>query len=186
MKPFSCFRAGGLLWWSGCAGLLAQLPGEAVPATETVLERGPHHAVIQTAHWESDPEGRPVAVTDRYVQLEDGLHYWEEESQDWRPARALIEVEQGLGVARYGQQRVIFAPNVNDPEGAITIVAAEGVTLRSSVLALTYYDAASGRQVVLAVVKDAVGELLPPNRLIYRDAFNGLEADVVYTYRKSG
>lgn len=39
---------------------------------------------------------------------------------------------------------------------------------------------------MLAVVKDAVGELLPPNQIIYRNAFDNVSADVVYTYRKSG
>ena len=178
--------AGGLACLCCSTHLVAQLPADPVPVSETVVERGAHHAVVETTHWEADPEGRPVPVTGRYVQIEDGLNYWEEEFQEWRPAQAVIEVINGVGVARYGQQRVIFAPNVNDAEGAITLSTVEGVTLRCSVLALAYYDAASGRDVVLAVVKDTAGEVLAPNRILYRDAFDGLAADVLYTYRRSG
>lgn len=39
------------------------------------------------------------------------------------------------------------------------------VTRRSSVLAITYYDAARGRGAVLELVKDVVGDVLPPYRL---------------------
>jgi hypothetical protein len=159
---------------------------ETLPHATGVVERGPHHNLVATTRAETDFEGRPVAVPGRYVQLEDGLNYWDEEQQAWAEAVAEIELVNGVGVARRGQQRVLFAPNVNEPDGAITLATSEGVLLRSSVLALAYYDAASGKDAALAVARDAPGELLPPNRLVYRDAFTGLKADVVYTYRKSG
>ena len=36
----------------------------------------------------------------------------------------------------------------------------------------------------VGAVKDSVGELLAPNQIIYRDAFDGLKADMRYTYGK--
>lgn len=47
-----------------------------------------------------------------------------------------IEIVQGVAVARHGQQRVVFASNVNEEDGAITLSTQDGVTLRSSILAL--------------------------------------------------
>jgi hypothetical protein len=174
------------LWAWPAALLLIPLSHGQAPETVTVVERGPHHNLVATTRAEIDFEGRPVAVPGRYLQLEDGLNYWDEEQQAWAEAVAEIELVNGVGVARRGRQRVLFAPNVNAPDGAISLATSEGVLLRSSVLALAYYDAASGKDAVLAVARDAPGELLPPNRLVYRDAFTGLKADVVYIYRKSG
>jgi len=105
----------------------------------------------------------------------------------WAPAVAEIELIQGLGVARRGQQQALLTPDANDPEGAVTITARDGTTLRSSVLALAYYDAASGQEAILATVQSAVGELVPPNRILYRNALAGLvRADLIYEYRKTG
>ena len=154
--------------------------------SETVTHREAHQSVVVSVSAQVDDQGAPVEVQHRYVQIEDGLNYWDEESGQWAQSRAEIELVKGVGVARRGPQQVVFAPNLNDEEGSITLTAGEGVLLRSSLLALTYYDAWSGREVVLATVKDAIGQFLPPNRLVYRDAFEGLQADVVYTYRKSG
>lgn len=39
---------------------------------------------------------------------------------------------------------MIWSPNVDDPDGAVTLSTQEGLTLRSSVLALARYDDAGG------------------------------------------
>src|SRR5881296_79516 len=45
-------------------------------------------------------------------------------------------------------------------------------------------DVASGQSVVLATVKRSVpGELIPPNQVVYRSAFDGVEADVLYIWK---
>ncbi len=58
--------------------------------------------------------------------------------------------------------------------------------LRSSVLALIYFDAVNGKSATIATAKDTAGEVIPPNQIIYRDAFDHLRADVLYTYRRTG
>jgi hypothetical protein len=166
----------------------AQPPGPDAELTPgAVLERGPHHNVLRTSRLELAGEGQVAERPARIVQLEDSANYWDEAQAQWAPAVAEIEIVRGIGVARRGQQQALFAPNANDPEGAVTITTRDGATLRSSVLALAFFDAASGRDVILASVQDALGELVPPNRILYRQALTGLvNADLIYEYRKSG
>ncbi len=83
------------------------------------------------------------------------------------------------------QQKVFFKPDVNQ-RGAVEIHTPEGIVLKSSVLGLSYFDSLSGQMVTLATTHHSVGELLEPNQIIYRDAFDNIHADVLYTFRTSG
>ena len=76
-------------------------------------------------------------------------------------------------MARKGPHKVIFPPNLN-VEGAIDLLTPDNVRLRSHVLGLCYRDMANGKRVVIGAVKDSQGELLMPNRVIYRDAFQAV------------
>ncbi|MBL9127175.1 MAG: hypothetical protein JNL97_05995, partial [Verrucomicrobiales bacterium] len=124
--------------------------------------------------------------TNAWIQLEDGLNYWDEASRTWRESREEIRIVEHGAVALTGAYRAIFSSNANDPEGAVDLRLADGLRLRSSVLALRYSDAASGKTQVLGVVRDVRGELLPPNQILYRNVFDEVRADLVYTYRKRG
>lgn len=59
------------------------------------------------------------------------------------------------------------------------------VLFQSSAILLIYLtDAASGQSVVLGAVKQSVpGALIPPNQVLYRSAFDGVEADVLYIWK---
>ena len=67
-------------------------------------------------------------------------------------------------------------------QAAIQITTPDNNILKLSVLGLRYYDAASGQIASVATIKDSNAEILPPNRVIFRDAFDGIQADVVLTY----
>jgi hypothetical protein len=58
------------------------------------------------------------------------------------------------------------------------LVLSDGKRLRSHVLGLRLTDSSTGRSWWIAQVKDTVGEIVPPNQVWYRDAFEGLAADV--------
>jgi len=83
------------------------------------------------------------------------------------------------------QHRVIFAPNLNTT-GAIDLLTPDGLRLRSTPVGLAYYDAATGQSVFIAQIKDSTGELVAPNQALYRDAFDGVLADVRLTYTRAG
>jgi hypothetical protein len=111
--------------------------------------------------------------------------YQEEPDGPWLESQEQIEVFQGGAVARQGQMKIIFAPNIN-AEGAIDMVGPEGKRFVSNVLSLSYFDAATGESVMIAEIKDSVGKIIEPNLVIYEDCFTDIWADVVYEYRRNG
>jgi hypothetical protein len=149
-----------------------------------VVERGPHHRVIQRLVAEPQPDGSVSERLSSYTELATGLHY-QNEKGEWIESREEIEIFEGAAVARQGPHQVIFAANLNSP-GAIDLLAPDGKRFRSHVLGLAYTDYASGKSVMIAEVKDCVGAVLPPNQVIYQDAFAGdCLADVRYFYTKA-
>ena len=149
-----------------------------------VTERGPHHRVIERMVRELQPDGTVKERKSSYTELATGLHYLKD--GQWLESKEEIEIFNGAAVARQGQHQVIFAANLNSP-GAIDLLAADGKRFRSHVLGLIYTDYASGKSVMIAEIKDSIGELTVPNQVTYPDAFDGdCVADVRYTYTKGG
>ncbi len=124
-----------------------------------------------------------VFRTNRWTDLASGMHYWD--VNHWKESRAEILVTQEGAEARQGPHKVQFSGNINTA-GAITITSAEGQTLRAQVVGLAYTDLSTGESVLIASVRDSVGLLLPPNQVLYPAAFDGLLADLRYTYTRQG
>jgi len=171
-----------LAWMMAGAPAQAAVLLGATPAT--VTERGPHHRVLTRALQYQTAGGLRVERPSRYVELASGMHFFED--NEWREAVAEVEILQGAAVARKGQHQVIFAANLNSV-GAIDLIGPDDRRLRSTVVGLAYYDHASGLSVLLAVVQDCPGAVLPPHQVLYLDAFDGdCAADVRYTYTRGG
>ncbi|MBI4657883.1 MAG: chitobiase/beta-hexosaminidase C-terminal domain-containing protein [Verrucomicrobia bacterium] len=146
-------------------------------------EKGPHHR-----HWDLEREvingtGQKVKERVRYTELQTGLHYFAD--GEWKQSQEVIELEGGGAVARQGLHKVTFSPNINTL-GAIKLTTPDGKRLESHVLALRYYDPQSGKSALISAVKDSIGVLIPPNTIVYRDAFADVKADMRYTYTKAG
>jgi len=155
----------------------------AAPSDPQVVERGPHHRVIERTVPETRLDGTMAGRKSGYTELATGLHYWKD--GQWLDSKEEIEIFQGVAVARQGQHQVIFSANINSP-GAIDLLAPDGKRFRSHVLGLAYTDYASGRSVMIAEVKDSIGAVLPPNQVIYQDAFSGdCLADVRFSYTRN-
>ena len=146
----------------------------AVEAEPQVVERGPNHKVLL----KYSDSGSPVGS---YVELASGMHYWD--GAQWAESREEIEIVDGGALAQRGPHKVAFAANANTL-GAIDLVGADNTRLRSHVLGLAYTDLATGQSVLFAEIKDSIGELHRPNRVIYPDAFTDVKADLRYTYRR--
>ena len=129
-------------------------------------------------------KGDPMGFQE-HTEMEAGAHYWSARHGRWRRSKAEIEIIDGIGGARQGQQKVLFAPDLTE-EGSIDISTPDGKRLKATVIGLAYVDASSGKDLILGKVRSTRGEVVGRNQMIYRDAFEGVEADVVYTYRKSG
>jgi hypothetical protein len=124
-----------------------------------------------------------ISVTNSYVQLETGLHY-QDERGEWQESSEEIEVQPGAAVARHGPHQARWAANLNT-YGAIEFWTPEGEAIRSHVLGLAYFDPATGAHVMIGEVQDSIGAVAG-NQVIYEDAFDGVSADLHYTYTKGG
>jgi hypothetical protein len=190
MKPPCLFALiGGLL--AVCAS--AQIPQAALSAlvqSSTIISRGANHRVWEYFTLEADAQGAPVSSRHTFTELQTGLNYLDIDSGEWLPSVEEIELHPQGGVAQHGQLKVIFARNLN-VAGAIDMLTPNGQRLRSTPSCLVYYDAATQRSVRFADLQDSEGELLAPNRVLYRDAFKDVItgtalASVRFTYTKLG
>jgi len=170
----------GLFWlaWSS-------LGEEAGPWSEVVARSG-NSSWIRQLHVERDAVGNKRMWTNQWVQVEDGLNYWDSDAGGWMESKEEIVISGKGALAEKGQHRVFFASNANDPEGAVDLEIRGALRIRSSILALRYFDSATGQVALLGMVRDVRGELLKPNQVIYRGVFDELRADLVYTYRRNG
>lgn len=152
----------------------------------TVVERGPHHRV----HAQSAPKealGRAAGALrtppQSYVELGQGLCYWDTASGQWLDSREEIEIVKDGAAARYGAYQAHFQSNLRAP-GAVTLTLPGGRVMRTSLLGLAYTDTLNNRSVMFAEVKDSAGVVMGGNEVHYLDAFSDVKADVVYVYRK--
>jgi hypothetical protein len=147
----------------------------AVEAPLTVLERGFHHRVIQN-------ESGGI-----YTELANGLCYTNaaDAAGQWLDSEELFEIVDGAAVARRGQHKVTLAANINS-ERAVELTTVDGARFVSRISGLSYFDAASGANILVGQVQDSIGILHPPNQVIYPAALvgQGFTADVRYTWRK--
>ena len=149
-----------------------------------VAERGPHHKVIHRVSTKATSYGKTYLVTNSYTELAQNMHYQQPDGS-WAESKELIEIVEGGGIARQGPARVFFSANLNTM-GAIQMTAPDGRTFKSHILGLAYTDAKTGKSVLIAGIKDSIGQLIAENQVLYVDAFDsGILADVRYTCTKS-
>jgi len=129
--------------------------------------------------------GNIRATTNSYKEIGTGLNRLDPATGQWVESREEIELTPDGAIARQGAHQASFSANLN-VAGAIQLVTSDGKLLSSHVIGLAYTDAASGESILIAGVKDTIGEVAG-NQVIYRDAFDGpFKADVRYTYTKGG
>jgi hypothetical protein len=158
---------------------------QATPGDYSIAKCGPNHRVWAKVTWQTNASGRITARTNSYTELASGLNYLNPTNGQWTESREVIEGFPGGAVARHGQHQVIFANDLATA-GAIEMQTPDGKRLTSHVLGLSYFDAATGTNVLIAEVTNCLGEILPPNQVIYNHAFDALDASVRYTYTRAG
>jgi RHS repeat-associated protein/uncharacterized delta-60 repeat protein len=153
-------------------------------APATVVERGAHHRVFERTRLEPNGLGRLVPRKTSYVELSTGMNYRGDNGQ-WLPTEELIEIVPNGAVARRGPHKVAFAANIN-VASPLSIATPDNKRIRCRIMGLAYYDYRSEQRVLIAELKDSIGELVGNNRLVYRDAFTDFKVDVHYVYTKAG
>jgi len=154
-------------------------------STPSIIARGPHSREWQRTFQDIMPDGRVRHRATTFTELASGLHRWDSQTSQWIESSDQIEIFPEGAVARQGAHTVIFAPNANTI-GAIDLLTPSGQRLRSHVLGIAVYEPRTGESEMIASLKDSVGELHSPNVVIYPDCFEGVRADLRYTYRIGG
>ncbi|MEK7675144.1 MAG: hypothetical protein AAB676_04825 [Verrucomicrobiota bacterium] len=150
------------------------------PSVE-IIDRGQDFAVYRSISTITNENGQASYSTNQFTLIENGLHYLEDGV--WKPSEDVLEPFDGGAIARRGPNKAIFNADLN-AEAVFDIEMADGKRLRGGVRAIQLTDLKTGQSVVLATVKDsAPGELLPPGQIVYRDAFDGLKADLLMAWR---
>jgi hypothetical protein len=168
MKSFHCLFVLSLLAASAQAAL-------AEPA---ILERGPHHRVIQQVITELDAEGRSLTKSNTFTELANGMHYWS--GQGWEETRPVFEEFAEAFVAQYGPHQVIVTKDLSVPVDLLT-PDGKRFMIRPAFLALR--DLSTGRQVLVAEVKKALARQSAPNTITFEDCFTDFSGSITYEYR---
>ncbi len=94
----------------------------------------------------------------------------------------MIEPFPEGAVAQYGPHQAIFSADLN-AEAVFDIQASDGRRIRGGIRAIQMTDLARGETITIGTVKKSVrGQLLPPNQILYADAFDGIQADVLLVW----
>ena len=133
--------------------------------------------------------GEVTNQTHTIIEVATGLNY-HDASGAWQESQDAIALTPDGGAAAVeGPLKVQFSPAGLNDDAALTITTPSGQVLAARVQGVYLYDSQSGQSRLLgAPSSSAVAELLSPNQVIYRSAFNSdaLQADLRYTYTKGG
>ena len=146
-----------------------------------IVERTIDSATYRRVVLLTNGTGDVTTKTNQLTVLDHGLHYLQD--GEFKESQDLVESFPGGAIARYGAYQTIFSPELNVP-AAFDIHGPDGKRIQGGVRAIYLTDVASGQSVVLGTVKQSVpGQLVPPNQVVYRSAFDGVEADVLYIWK---
>ncbi len=131
-----------------------------------------------------DAQGNVTYQTNQaYVELATGLNHLV--NGQWVASSEQIEIspDGSSASATNGEHQIFFPGNILN--GQLRLILPGGQTLASQPIGLAYFDGSNS--VLLAVTTNSTGAILPSgNQVIYTNAFDGLNADLLYTYTKAG
>src|SRR5439155_6854884 len=164
-----------------CGYLFIPFTTAQTTLTSDVVERGEDYTVYRRVSAVTEAVGAVTFKTNEFTLLENCLNYFDD--GQWKESEDVIETAPGGAVATRGPNKAIFSSDLNSP-ALFDIQTSDGKRLRGGARAIQLTDVASGKSVTLATVKaTALGQLLPPNQIVYPDAFDGLKADVLLVWR---
>ncbi|HEY5041481.1 MAG TPA: hypothetical protein VIK53_05705, partial [Verrucomicrobiae bacterium] len=143
----------------------------------SVTERGADYQV-----WQKTTVEHGTNRIHRYVELAAGMNFTNASGQLVPSREQITLLPQGGAVAVRGQHQVYFPADIFN--GVIDLITPDGRELRSRPLGVSYDDGTN--TVFIATLTNSVGWLTSSNQVTYPNAFSGLKADLVCTYRKSG
>ena len=143
----------------------------------TVTGRGADYKVLQKTTVENGTNR-----IHQYTELATGLNYTNASGQ-WVESKEQITIlPQGGAAATQGRHKVYFPSDIHN--GVLEVVTPDGKHLRSRPLGVSYDD--GSHSVWIAKLKHCTGYLVSSNKVLYPDAFTGVKADLICTYRRGG
>jgi len=151
------------------------------PTPYSIVQRGSDSRVWEQTNYELSPSGQVIPYVQHYTELASGLCY--QQNGQWVDSQEQINIlPDGSGAATNGQHQAYFPVNIYN--GVITLVTPDGLQLNSQPLGLSYDDGTN--TVLIAELTNSVGQLISSNQVIYTNAFIGIDADLMYSYRFGG
>jgi hypothetical protein len=145
-----------------------------------VLERGPHHQVLQRVKSFVDQSGATRYRTNRFTELADGLCYLPDgPNATWELSREEFQVFENGFVGNQGPLKVTLSADINRAN-AIDVVTEDGQHFEISPVFLALRDG-TGQSVVVSEIQNAQGRLIAPNTVFYDGAFPGAGIRIILT-----
>jgi hypothetical protein len=103
------------------------------------------------------------------VEIATGMNYFNGEK--WVPSDpSFVETPQAFIAAKV-QHKVQLSRQLNRVE-AVTMRTPDGLLLKSTPVAIGFYNAKTGQAAFIASIRDSFGVLIGINKVLYKDAFN--------------
>jgi len=151
------------------------------PTPYSVIHRDAYSRIWEQTTYERLPSGKVIPHLHHYTELATGLCY--KQNGQWVDSQAQITIlPDGTAAATNGQHQAYFPSDIYN--GVITLVTPDGLRLQSRPVGLSYDDGTN--TVLIAELTNSVGQLISSNQVIYTNAFVGISADLLYTYRIGG
>jgi len=143
----------------------------------SVIQRG-----VDSRVWQKTETVNGTNRVHHYTELATGMHYTNAAGQLVESKEEIALLPNGGAAAIKGRHKVYFPTDIYN--GALEIVTPDGRHLHSRPLGVSYDDGSN--TVFIATLTNSVGYLASSNQVIYPNAFAGIDADLVCTYRKAG
>lgn len=165
-----------------CDLAVSQIASAEEPDTpSTIVMRGRDHAVFEKRVIRFDAYDNEILETNRFTLLENCLHY--QEGGEWKASEDVIEITPEGAVAKRGPNKCTFSHDLNS-EAVFEIQSSDGQRIRGGIRGIQLFNIKTEQTATIGTVRKQVqGHLLPPNQILYRDAFDGITGDVVLTWK---
>ena len=178
-------------WLSPCVLVIfgtvaAPCPAQQVttappPTPYSVISRTSSERVWQRTVYQPTQGGQAIPQTQQFTELSDGVCYLK--NGQWCDSQPeIVILPDGSAIATNSPCQVLFPPDLGD--GMLNLISPDGMQIQLVPAALCYDDGSN--TVMLATVTNSMGSLLDSQKLLYSNAFLGIDADVLYTYGQGG
>ena len=185
---FRVLKTNGLFVLAIMLVLQLEASGQNVVVNRTlkesvITERAQNQRVVRNVTEELSQDGSITLRTNTFTELANGIHYWKD--GQWLETKEQFRLFEGGAVAEEGPHQVILSANIN-AGGSVDLYSPDGKRLRSNPMGLSFREVVTGKTVLVAEVKDCIGEQVAPNVIIYPDAFTDFKGALRYTYTATG